>query len=254
MINIIWPLRAILATGCVALLGCQDVAHLPDSVVTSQNLHFIVAYRLEVPEPSGLSLSKDGLSLWTVSDDDSGLYNISLQGEVLARLQADRRDLEGITAIDTDRLAFISERHRKIVVVDTMGQVLEEGLIAIPGSDNKGPEGLSYDAESQRFFVMQEQPGMLLTLNRQFEELARQELKFAQDYSSISFEPELNRIWVLSDQSKSIHVLDQDLQIHQSFSIDLEQLEGLAIDHTARRIYLISDALEMLFVFEFDAF
>jgi uncharacterized protein YjiK len=157
--------------------------------------------------------------------------------------QVDSGDLEGITNIDANHLAYIAERTRKIVVARKNGSVIEEAVIEISGSDNKGPEALTYDEVAQQFHIMRESPGLLITLNRELKEVSRRELKFAQDYSSISFDSKRKHLWVLSDQSKSIHVLDEALQIQQSYSVNVEQMEGIAVDHEAQ-----------LYVFEFDPF
>ena len=167
---------------------------------------------------------------------------------------AGSKDVEGVTTIDSERLAYIDERARLIVISGKGGQILRQAQVPIRGSDNKGPEGLSYDEDAGEFHILQESPGTLVTLNSDLQETARRQLDFAQDYSSISFDSRKKHFWVLSDQSESIHVLDQSLNIIKSFSINVNQMEGLAIDHEARRIYVISDPLAELFVFEFDAF
>lgn len=242
--------------GCLSsgLMACSDLGSQTAAVSTSQNLRFVAAYPVDVAEPSGLSLSKDNLSLWTVSDKTRGIYQISLQGTVLSHFQSERGDLEAITTIDAQHLAFLSERDRVIVVTRNDGRIIEEAKISLSGSKNKGPEALTYDEDAEQFHVIQESPGILLSLNRQFEEVARRELEFFQDYSSISFDSERKQFWVLSDLSHSIHVLDQDLRLQQSYSIDVKQMEGIAIDQKARRIYVVSDPLSALYVFEFDPF
>lgn len=234
--------------------GCQDSEQLPTTVSSSRNLKFVEAYSVDVPEPSGLTLSKDNRSLWTVSDSDGQIYQIDLQGNVISQFQSNHGDLEGITTIDDQHLAFIAERARTIIIAQKDGKILQEAIIEIPGSDNSGPEALTYDEHAEQFHIMQESPGKLITMNRQLEEVERRELKFAQDYSSISFDSERKHFWVLSDQSKSIHVLDQDLSILQTFSADVEQMEGIAIDLDASLVYLISDPLDQLYIFEFESF
>lgn len=234
------------------LTGC-DEADLTQ-LSTSQNLRLIGAYPLEVQEPSGLSLSKDKQSLWTVSDSDGHIFQIDLQGVTLSHFPSGYGDLEAITTIDEQHLAFIAERARKIVIAQKDGKILQAASIKIPGSDNQGPEALTYDEEAEQFHIMQETPGLLLTMNRQLEEVARQDLTFSQDYSSISFDSARKHFWVLSDQSKSIHVLDEDFAILEIFSVNIEQMEGIAIDLENHLIYLISDPLEALYVLEFDSF
>ncbi|WP_233246065.1 SdiA-regulated domain-containing protein [Coraliomargarita sinensis] len=241
----------------IGLTACQELSESGADarhVSTSQNITFVAAYPLDVTEPSGLSLSKDKQSLWTVSDNDGGIYRIDLQGKSLGHFSTEHKDVEGVTTIDSEHLAFIDERARRIAIARKDGKIIREAAVPIPGSDNKGPEALSYDEDAAEFYIMQEKPGILIKLNSDLEEMARRQLKFAQDYSSISFDSKRKRLWVLSDKSKSIHVLDRDQNLIESFSVDVDQMEGIAVDHERQLIYLISDPRSELYIFAFNAF
>ncbi|CAA6676810.1 MULTISPECIES: SdiA-regulated domain-containing protein [unclassified Lentimonas] len=249
-------ISAYLATLCLTFgnTGCKkNKINLAD-VATSQNLKLIGAYPIAVKEPSGLSLAKDNQSLWTVSDTNGHIYQIDLKGAVLNHFPTGYDDLEAISTIDAQHLAFIAERDRKIVIARKDGTILEEAIIDIPGFDNKGPEALTYDEDAEEFHIMQESPGLLIKLNRQLEEISRRNLNVAEDYSSISFDSESKHLWVLSDRSRNINVLDENSTILGSFSADIEQMEGLAVDHENRLIYIISDPDETLYVLEFESY
>lgn len=237
----------------VAWVAYRKAHPEPILVDTSQNLRLVAAYRLDVREPSGLSLAPDKRSLWTVSDKDGSVYQISLEGKTLHHFDTGRGDLEAVTTMDANHLAFIAERERMIVITRNDGTVVNSAPVAISGPSNKGPEALTYDEHGEVFYVVQEHPGILLTLDRQLREIDRRELKFAQDYSSISFDSIRKEYWVLSDRSRSIHVLNEALQIQESFSADVKQMEGIAVDHEKRLVYVTSDPEAMLYVFEFDA-
>lgn len=238
----------------IGVSACKQPGTEQQIPSTSGNIRFVASYPIKVAEPSGLTMDGDGQSLWTVSDDDGSVHHIDLKGRTLSRFQTEHEDLEGIADINSEQLAYIKERGRLIVISGKDGQTIRQAPIPILGSDNKGPEGLCYDGDAAEFHILQERPGRLITLNADLHETARRQLNFAQDYSSISFDSKRKHFWVLSDQSESIHVLDQKLGMIQSFSINVKQMEGMAIDHGARRIYIISDPLAELFVFEFDAF
>ena len=47
---------------------------------------------------------------------------------------------------------------------------------------------------------------------------------------------------------------DEHSTILETFSVDVEQMEGLAIDLENHLIYIISDPLEALYVFQFTPF
>ena len=189
-------------TTCLALLsltfwqvGCDN----EQNVSTSSNLKLVGHYPVALQEPSGLSLSKDNQSLWTVSDKDGQIYQVDLQGEVLSNFPSSHDDLEAITTMDEQHLAIIAERSRTIVIAQKDGKILQEATIDIPGSDNQEPEAFTYDEVAEQFHIMQESPGILVTMNRQLEEVSRRQLKLAEDYSSISFDSARKQLWVLSD-------------------------------------------------------
>lgn len=248
-------LFAIVAATVVAL-ACRPFGEAADSVpelvTSSRNLRLIGQYPVAIKEPSGLALSADGKSLWVVSDSNGRVYQTDLKGKVLTSFRTGLRDLEGITAIDATTLAVLAERDREIAVFTTRGSLLRRGKINIPGHDNKGPEGLAYDKESGDFLIVTELPGILIRLNPSFKETFRRPLEFAIDYSSLSYEPATKRLWVLSDQSRSISVLNKNLKIENQFTTNIRQLEGVAIDKSNRRLFVISDPLATLFVFEFS--
>lgn len=247
-------IKVVLALAVLGLAACDEQAADIAPPATSENIRFLESHDIRVAEPSGLALSADGKSLWTVSDEDGSIHRLDLEGRTLARIETSHSDVEDIAAIGPDKLAFIAERERLIVVTDMEGHTLREAKIPMLGSDNKGPEGLCYDEVSAEFHVLQELPGTLLTLNADLRETARRHVDFAQDYSGIRYDSDRRHFWILSDQSESIYVLNQGLEPIKSFSIDVKQMEGLAIDHRNRRIYVISDPLAELYVFEFDEF
>jgi uncharacterized protein YjiK len=241
--------------GLVAILGTAlaltTSRRATDEITSSKNLWLIAKFPLAIPEPSGLALAADGESLWAVSDSNGHVYQISLQGEILRCFDTGLRDLEGITTIDAFTLAVIAERDREIVVFGTDGSLLRRGKINLSGPLNKGPEGLCYDEKSGEFLVINEHCGSLIRLNRDFEELHRRPLKLARDYSSLSYETDTHELWVMSDRSQSINVLNKDFAIIDRFTTNIRQLEGLAIDKSSGRLYMISDPQAALFVFGF---
>jgi len=227
-------------------------AETEDPITSSKNLWLVGEYPIAIPEPSGLSLAADGKALWAVSDSNGHVYKMDLKGNVLASFDTGLRDLEGIAVIDSTTLAVLAEREREIAVFTTTGTLLRRGKINIPGSDNKGPEGLAHDKESGDFLTITENPGILIRINSDFKETFRMPLEFALDYSSISLDPITGKLWVMSDLSGTINVLDKNMVIETCFSTNIRQLEGVAIDHGNRHIYMVSDPLATLYVFGYS--
>jgi uncharacterized protein YjiK len=220
--------------------------------VATHSLNRVGAYPLQTLEPSGLCLSENGHSLWTVSDSNGEISEISFEGAELRRLKTGLKDVEGVAALGDSTLALILERSREIVIVDLFGREKRRAPIDIQGLKNEGLEGIAFDRDGEVFYVLKEKsPGLLVVLNQDMEELSRHVLTFAMDYSSIEFEPVRKHLWVMSDESRSIHVFDLNLKQVASFDVNVRQPEGLAVDYKNKKIYVVSDNREKLYVFTF---
>lgn len=223
--------------------------------VGSEKLAAVGVFSLDVEEPSGLSLSTQGKSLWTVSDADGGVHEMTLEGRRIRRLATGFKDVEAVATLNDDQLAVVLERSREVVIIDQRGEELRRASLAIAGTDNSGLEGLAFDRKSKIYYVLKEKtPGLLLTLDENMKELSRRVLTFARDYSSIEFEPTRRQLWVMSDESRSVHVFDLEANLVASFGVDVQQAEGLAVDYAAKRLYVVSDKTEKLHVFSFPDF
>lgn len=237
------------------LAGCQEKNREPAAISFSGNLKLLEVHPLAVKEPSGLSISPDGQSLWTVSDESGTAYQMSLTGEIIRSFQTGMKDVEGIDMIDDQTLAIVAERSRTASTFNLRGERLSTSKINLSGTDNDGLEGIAYDPEEKKYYVVKEKsPGLLIVLDQEMKEISRKELTFALDYSSIDFESARGHLWILSDMSGTVHVLDRELNIRNTFSTNVVQAEGIAVDHAKRRMYLVSDKAERLYVFEFDTY
>lgn len=253
-----WIFRAALTGLSFALLsGCgkagkKEVSGTPE-MGTSANLQLIAEYLIDVKEPSGLSLAKDGQSLWTVSDDNGEVVQLDLEGKVLKRFQSGLRDLEGVTTLGHERLALLSEHSREVVITDLEGGVLKRAKFDLGSGRNKGPESVTFNETESVYYILRElSPGVLLTIDEDLQEVERRQLDFAKDYASMSYEPVRGHLWVMSEQSKAIYVLNMDLKIQTVFSMDIVQPEGMTVDYDRRRIWVVCDKTSKLYVFSFS--
>lgn len=235
------------------LMSCNPAGRKGgDGFVASHVLDRTGVYSLQTKEPSGLCLSESGKSLWTVSDSDGEICEISFTGVELRRLKTGFNDVEGIATHSDTSLALILERSRELVIVDLFGREKRRASIDIQGIKNEGLEGLAFDRTAEVFYLLKEKsPGLLVILNRDMKEQSRHVLRFAADYSSIDFDPVRKHLWVMSDESKSIHVFDLNLTRVASFAVDVRQPEGLAVDYQNKKIYVVCDSREKLYVFTF---
>lgn len=243
---------ALLLLCSLALPACHRPVVPP---AHSDNLRPAGEHALAVPEPSGLSLSADGASLWMVSDEDGKVYRTDLEGRTVASFSTGHSDLEGITTVGPDEVAVLAERARKLLVFSVDGTLLRGMTLDIPGSDNSGPEALAWSAADREFYVLKERnPGLFLVLDEGMKERSRREMKIARDYSSLFHEPERGHLWIASDDSAAIYVVDRELRIQTVFSSAIPQMEGIAVDYAKRRIYAVSDEEARLYVYEFDEY
>ena len=152
---------------------------------------FIESYALSLPEPSGLTLSYDKTFLWTVSDNNSTVYKISIHGTILASFEVDGKDLEGITVVDDTTLAIAKESKRTILFVTTEGKELKrKRLDGIKGNDNSGIEGITYNPSNGHFFMVNEKnPTLLIETDNDLNIIKKKELDIASDLSGIFYEP-----------------------------------------------------------------
>ena len=195
-------------------------------------------------------LSYDGNFFWSVGDNDSKVFKLDLNGKTISSFPLDGEDLEGITIIDSAKLAVILERTREVVVVDTSGKEINRKRFDLKGRLNEGLEGICYDSKTKNFYFLNEKrPGLLIKTDSTFKEIFRKELMFAKDYSDIFFSNDDNTLWILSDESKKIIQTDLNGNKILEFGINVEQPEGLVVDYKRKKIFIVSDKKEELYEF-----
>ncbi len=221
-----------------------------DTVQSVRSLKLIDSYLLEIREPSGLALSMDGKSLWTVSDNSNLIYQISLTGQILKTLSYQGQDLEGI-AVDAknNTLWVAEERTRELVNIDSTGQELQRYRI-LDGNDNSGLEGICIDANHHLFTIKEKKPGLFISLKPDFTIEKKLELNFANDYAGLCADSLTNRFWILSAQDQTLFYWDfSSHKVLSQFKLSLRTPEGIAIDFKHGRFYIVSDSEERLYVF-----
>jgi uncharacterized protein YjiK len=205
---------------------------------------------LTVPEPSGLYYDKVSNTLWTVSDENSTIYNINLSGEILNTIVVDGIDLEGITMMNDSTLVTILERDRTLVYLNKSGKELKRKKIALNGNPNKGLEGISFNPSNSHFFILNEkEPGMLLEIDTLGKILEQKKLDYSSDYSGLFYVESKEELWIISDEGKSIFKCSQNGSLIEKYKVNIEQIEGIAIDSENSTLFVVSDPLEKLFIY-----
>jgi len=215
----------------------------------------IVRYYINVSEPSGLSLSADSSFLWTVCDKSRKVYALDFTGEILNSfyVQDPFLDLEGIYA-DPDGLHLwvVNEVSREIIRCDLEGNILFRKRL-LSGEDNSGLEGICYNPADSVFYLLKEKyPGLLLTLNSGYDLIKKQSLSFAADYSGMTYSPRYDALWIVSDQSRTLTLFHPDSGMLAEIDLDLDNIEGVAVDEKRGLLFCVSDSQSELYIFSLD--
>lgn len=222
-----------------------------DKKEKSRQLKQTASYKIKVAEPSGLALTTDKKNLWAVSDQNSTAYMLTLDGKIVKSIKVAAPDLEGIAVINDTTIVVVSEITGEFIFVGYSGKEIKRAKTSYAEKKNVGLEAITYDVKSKHIFLVKEKnPGLLIELNNKLKEISAKELKFASDYSGLDFVPDTNELWIISDENKSIYRCETNGTIKESYKININQAEGIAVDSSGKKVYVVSDREEKLYVFE----
>lgn len=210
------------------------------------HLHLRDDHRVDIDEPSDLAFA-DG-KLYTVSDAHSKIYEIDDDGDVQDVTDVEGTDLEAV-AIDSDGRFYVADESKaKVWRLQDDGD-RDEGFDIDVSDGNSGIEGLTFDDDGH-MLVGQENPAKIIVLDKSGDELDRVKLDYADDLSALSWNPEDNHLYALSDEEHKLFRLDSDFDNITSWKLPIDHPEGLAFD--GKRVFIASDSEERLYVFELD--
>lgn len=220
---------------------------------------------------SGLSYDPDRKSLFTVTNQNPELVELSLEGRVLRRIPlAGFGDVEAIEYISPGTYVVSDERRLRLIQIhvdDTTKSLdaanAEQLTLGIDAGGNKGFEGLAYDSVGKRLFVARERdPVQIIEVrgfpranpdgpgNLQVISNSKRDGKLSvRDLSSLQFDETSGHLLALSDESKRILELDTSGQPIGSGSLEkgsmglskgVPQAEGMAMDAQGT-LYLVSE-------------
>jgi uncharacterized protein YjiK len=245
----------------IGAAGCNKDVPPPDTEITGQGnkdeyaLEFLNAYNLDIAEPSGLSPALNSANLIVVDDHTNQAFIISTKGKNMTTLNYQGDDTEGVTTDAANGIYWIAEEaESKIIKLDSLGNKLAEYKIDIERtSSKKGLEGISYDALSRTFYILNEgEPGLLIKWSVSGGIMSKKELKFALDYSGIFYDKTDESLWIVSDQSQKVFHCTKDGIVRQSFDLDFPKAEGIVINRLAQRMYIVSDSEHKLYTYKIN--
>nr|WP_288359475.1 SdiA-regulated domain-containing protein [uncultured Pseudomonas sp.] len=229
---------------------------------------------------SALTYDPDRKSLFTVTNQNSRLIELSLEGEVLRQIElVGFGDAEAVEYVAPGHLVIADERPQRLVDVRiddattsvnaADGQQLSVTLDM--GRANKGFEGLAYDLMGKRLFVAKERDPLRIYEVKGFpnldpsspssvqisENLKRDAAIFVRDLSSLHYDSRTGHLLALSDESRLVVELDQDGKPISSLSLlsgqhglkkSVPQAEGITMDDQGV-LYLTSEP-NLFYVFK----
>ncbi|MCW2100320.1 UNVERIFIED_ORG: uncharacterized protein YjiK [Pseudomonas psychrophila] len=218
-------------------------------------------------------------SLFTVTNKDPELVELSLDGRIVRRIKLTGfGDAEAIEFIDENTYVITDEYTQRLIKVkidDTTRELnaadAEQLTLGISPSGNKGFEGLAYDSAGKRLFVAKERDPMLIYEVRGFPHdnpqqpyathvitnPRRDARLFVRDLSSLQFDERSGHLLALSDESKLLLELDINGRPFSTLSLkkgrnglekSVPQAEGVAMDDEGT-LYLVSEP-NLFYVFK----
>ncbi len=220
---------------------------------------------------SALTFDPVRRSLFTLTNQNPELIELSLDGQVLRRIALHGfADPEAVEYVAPGLFVIVDERRQSLVAVrlddDTRmlhASSAESLTLALQLNGNKGFEGLAWDAARQRLLVAKERDPLRIyevsgfprldaerLLSVQIhEDPVRDAALFMRDLSSLSVEPRSGHLLALSDESYLLLELDLAGQPLSSLSLragrhglqaSVPQAEGMTVDDQGN-VYVVSE-------------
>jgi uncharacterized protein YjiK len=220
---------------------------------------------------SALSFDPQRKTLFTVTNKDPELVELSLEGRILRRIPLTGfGDAEAVEYISPGTYVISDEYDQRLIKVHVDDDTLfldsadaEQLTLGIDAGGNSGYEGLAYDNQGQRLFVAKERRPVQIIEVRGFPNLdpsspnvlevtsskQRDAGLFVRDLSSLQFDERSGHLLALSDESRQILELDTEGRPVGNVSLSkgsmglsnsVPQAEGIAMGDDGT-LYLVSE-------------
>jgi len=218
-------------------------------------------------------------SLFTVTNKNAELIELSLEGQILRRVAlVGFGDPEAVEFISADTYVLTDERQQRLIKIHLQDDTqfldaaeAEQMTLGVHMSSNKGFEGLAYDSVGKRLFVAKERDPMLIYEVQGFPHYnpeksyavhvvnnpKRDAGMFVRDLSSLQYDERTGHLLALSDESRLVLELDVDgrplstlslTKGRQGLRATVPQAEGIAMDDDGS-LYLVSEP-NLFYVFK----
>ena len=237
--------------GCAAGGGVEIDPYLDSSKADGHpaHLHLRDDHKLHVDEPSDLVLV-DG-DLYTVSDQHSKIYAITPGGHAEEYLNVDARDLEAI-AFEPASGEFLlgDEQTAKVWHIDGDGGRHDAIEIDAAQDGNSGIEGLTVLPNGDLIVAKEKHPAKIFQLDASGTLVDKKTIEFTADISAITWNPDDEHLYALSDEKQSLYRLDKHWNADRAWALPFKHPEGIAFDGST--LYIVSDSAERIYEFELE--
>jgi uncharacterized protein YjiK len=218
---------------------------------------------------SGITFCPWSNALFAVVNDPPKVVIMNPAGICLREiLLVGFEDTEGIVCLEAERFAIVEERHHtiNIVPIDDQTRVLHRSdvihslQVDFKAQDNKGLEGIAYDAATDRIYLVNEKkPRQFLSVGGLSKRLNQLDIRlesdllprrwFMKDLSGLHFDAASRHLLLVSDESQCVFEVALDGQIVGQLELtrglsglkaDIPQAEGITMDD-AGHIYIVSE-------------
>lgn len=273
------PHRQLLLSVMMAILILAYPISKLTASSTNNNVNSLdLARYAAVPTPVALTMTAGNASGLTYNHDTDTLFAVVNGPELLIELNKDGSekrlielkgfdDTEGVVYLGNQRYAIIEEDRRTIALA-TIGELTrwvyreDAALFSLPltSYNNKGFEGISYDASSDTLTIVNEkrpraiyQVSGLITQQRSISVSTPWDLEDntlgSSDFSGVHYNADSNSLLLLSDESNKISEVTSDGQLLSEYSFNggwldfsdkVPQAEGITIDNEGT-LYVLSE-------------
>jgi uncharacterized protein YjiK len=248
----------------------------------------LAQYRVEIEarvieglddDVSALTYDPVRKSLFTVTNKNSEMIELSLDGQIIRRIALiGFGDPEAVEFISADTYVITDESQQRLIKIHLQQDTAfldaadaEQMTLGVHMGSNKGFEGLAYDSVGKRLFVAKERDPMLIYEVQGFPHYnpeksyavhvvnnpKRDAGMFVRDLSSLQYDERSGHLLALSDESRLILELDVDGRPLSTLSLSkgrqglqksVPQAEGIAMDDDGN-LYLVSEP-NLFYVFK----
>jgi len=219
---------------------------------------------------SGITYSRDTDTLFAIINNPEQIVELDKNGQLLRRMKLHGFiDTEGITYIGQQQFAISQERQRSVSIVNITGETqalnaqdYKQFSLSSQSQNNLGLEGIAWAPDVGLFVSNEKSPSEVIRIPMALFTGIQQQTKDygdimpkyyknlpVTDISGLHFYKQTQQLFVLSDESRQLLLINDDGEIQSQFNFDpwlfgigrdVEQPEGITMDEQGH-IYIVGE-------------